>query len=54
MTNLQEANGSVTGKLTGLRLRWQEHRDRGEPVTAEELCADCPELADELALQLAV
>jgi serine/threonine protein kinase/Tfp pilus assembly protein PilN len=48
-----DASESVAGKLTELRLRWQEHRDRGDAVTPEALCADCPELLDELRRQLA-
>src|SRR5262245_937924 len=50
MTLLQDLSGA--GQLTELRLRWQEHRDRGEAVSPEELCADCPELLDELRGQI--
>src|SRR5262245_38295810 len=31
-----------------LLLRWEELSERGESVTPEELCRDCPELLDEL------
>ena len=34
--------------LSDLLLQWEEMRDRGESVTAESLCRDCPELLDEL------
>jgi serine/threonine protein kinase len=42
---LSETNG---GPLIDLLLRWEERRQSGEPVSAEELCADCPELLGEL------
>src|SRR5262245_25600015 len=35
-------------RLGDLLLRWEELHERGEPVTPEELCRDCPELLDEL------
>jgi serine/threonine protein kinase len=35
-----------------LVLRWQDQRDRGQPVSVEELCADCPELLGELKRQI--
>jgi serine/threonine-protein kinase len=31
-----------------LLLRWEEAREQGRPLAVEGLCADCPELADEL------
>jgi serine/threonine-protein kinase len=40
--------------LCELLLRWQELRNQGQKVTAEELCADCPELAEELKQQIGV
>jgi serine/threonine protein kinase len=36
-----------------LLLRWQEQRQAGQPVSAEDLCASSPELADELRKQIA-
>jgi serine/threonine protein kinase len=33
-------------RLTELLLRWRESVERGAPLTAEELCRDCPELID--------
>jgi hypothetical protein len=41
-------------RLSSLVLRWQELRRQGRTVTAQELCADCPELADAVARQIAV
>jgi eukaryotic-like serine/threonine-protein kinase len=35
--------------LEGLLDRWEEARDRGEPISPEELCRDRPELLAELA-----
>src|SRR5262249_13452914 len=35
-------------RVEDLLLRWEEQSERGEPVTPEELCRDCPELLDEL------
>ncbi len=35
-----------------LVLRWQDLRDRGRSVTAEELCADCPDQLEELKSQI--
>src|SRR5262245_30280241 len=35
-------------RLIHLLLAWEDRRDRGEPVTPETLCADSPELRDEL------
>jgi serine/threonine-protein kinase len=34
--------------VSELLLRWQEGQKRGEVVSAEELCAACPELLDEV------
>src|SRR5687768_952608 len=36
-----------------LLLRWQELRQAGRDISADELCAGCPELADELRQQVA-
>ena len=35
-------------KIADMLLSWEEARDRGETITAEELCRDCPELLDVL------
>jgi hypothetical protein len=35
-----------------LPLCWKELREQGRCVTADELCGDCPELADELKKQI--
>jgi eukaryotic-like serine/threonine-protein kinase len=35
-------------RVGDLLLRWEELSERGESVTPEELCRDCPELLDEL------
>ncbi len=35
-------------RLEDLLLRWEELQQQGRPVTAEELCRDCPELLGEL------
>src|SRR5262245_19703159 len=39
-------------RLGDLLLRWEELSERGEPVTAEELCRDCPELLGELRARI--
>jgi tetratricopeptide (TPR) repeat protein len=38
--------------MSELMLRWQELRDQGRSVSAEELCADCPEQLEELKRQI--
>jgi tetratricopeptide (TPR) repeat protein/tRNA A-37 threonylcarbamoyl transferase component Bud32 len=39
-------------KLRELLIIWEETRERGESLTVDRLCRDCPELADELARQI--
>src|SRR5690348_4328871 len=39
---------SADGPVSDLLLRWEELREEGQTVSAEELCRDCPELADEV------
>lgn len=39
-------------RLADLLLRWEELREQGQPRSAEELCADCPELAAELCRRI--
>jgi serine/threonine protein kinase len=41
-------------RLIDLLERWDEGERRGQPARVEELCADCPELAGDLARQIAV
>jgi serine/threonine-protein kinase len=45
---------STEDRLGELLLRWDEFRREGRDVCAGELCADCPELADELQRRIAV
>jgi serine/threonine-protein kinase len=40
-------------KLRELLIGWEDARDRGETMTVEQLCRDCPELADELRREVA-
>jgi serine/threonine protein kinase len=39
---------SADGPISDLLLRWEELREQGQTVSAEELCRDCPELAEEV------
>jgi hypothetical protein len=39
-------------RLVDLLLRWEEMREQGRLVSAEELCRDCPELLDEVRRRL--
>ena len=41
-------------RLGELLLRWDELRRQGREMSAGELCADCPELVDELRRRIAV
>src|SRR5262245_50235241 len=43
---------SDTRRIRELLLRWHETRKGGSVPSVEELCRDCPELADELRRQL--
>src|SRR5262245_48279198 len=43
----------LSASVEELLLRWQELRQAGRELSAVELCADCPELADELRRQIA-
>src|SRR2546421_10938389 len=43
---------STSTRLSELLLRWQELRRQGQTLAAEELCADCPQLADDLRQQI--
>src|SRR5215831_23628 len=42
----------VDDRLMDLLLQWEELREQGRPVSAEELCRDCPELLDEVRRRL--
>ncbi len=39
-------------RVSELLLRWQEARERGQNLAAEELCQDCPEHLDEIRRRL--
>ncbi|MGP0063687.1 MAG: hypothetical protein ACLQGP_08840 [Isosphaeraceae bacterium] len=39
-------------RLEELLIAWEEARERSEPMTVEQLCRDCPELADELGRRI--
>src|SRR5262245_19916658 len=39
---------SVDDRLMDLLLQWDELREQGQVVSAEELCRDCPDLLDEV------
>jgi serine/threonine protein kinase/Leucine-rich repeat (LRR) protein len=39
-------------KLDDLLDKWEEARERGQAISASDLCHDCPELADVLAAQI--
>jgi serine/threonine-protein kinase len=41
-------------RLVELLLRWEELHDQGQSLSAEELCATCPELAGELERRIAL
>src|SRR5262249_23731458 len=41
-----------TGPVSKLLLRWEELDEKGQDVSAAELCRDCPELAQELDRQI--
>jgi len=43
---------STDERVLDLLQRWEELRQRGNELSAEELCADCPELREEVARRL--
>jgi len=45
---------SNDGRIDELLDRWEDARERGQPIGVEELCADCPELATEVGRRIAV
>ena len=48
------SNTPTEDRLGELLLRWDELRRQGRDVPAEDLCADCPELAAELRRRIEV
>ncbi len=44
---------SAAGPVSELLLRWEELRERGQPVSAEELCRGSPQLVDEVRRRIA-
>jgi serine/threonine protein kinase len=48
MATQHDAQLSKSQQVSELLLRWQEVRQQGRNLSAEELCADCPELIAEL------
>ncbi len=40
-------------KISDLLLRWEEAQERGEDLDAEVLCADCPELVEDVQKRIA-
>jgi len=45
-------NGSPATRVAAPFVHWEERRQQGPPVRAEELCRDCPELLDQLRQHL--
>ncbi len=43
-----------TGPIDELLLRWEELRQQGRTISAEELCRDCPELLDQVRREIGV
>lgn len=43
---------SADSQISELLDRWEELRERGQAVSVEQLCRDCPELASELERQI--
>jgi hypothetical protein len=43
---------AVDDRLVELLLRWEELRDQGQLLSAEELCRDCPDLLEEVRRRL--
>jgi len=41
-------------RLNDLLLDWEERFDKGQDMSAEDLCRDCPHLGAELARRIAV
>ena len=43
---------SVEARLSDLVIRWEESRRRGQTISLETLCSDCPELQEELGRRI--
>ncbi len=55
MTHEPDANTNGDDpRLNELLLRWEELREQGQSLSAEELCCTCPELAEELSHRIAL
>src|SRR5947207_579914 len=39
-------------RVSDLLLRWDEHRRQGQLLSAEQLCADCPELLEHVQARM--
>src|SRR5580704_10098576 len=39
---------SPEDRINSLLLRWQEHQEQGQDISAAQLCHDCPELEPRL------
>src|SRR5262245_30824153 len=44
---------SAPTRLEALLILWEEGHDRGRPMSAEELCRECPDLLPELRRRIA-
>jgi WD40 repeat protein len=44
---------STNPQVSDLLLDWEERHEQGSPISAEELCRDCPHLLDELRRKIA-
>jgi serine/threonine protein kinase len=44
----------ATTRIQSLLSRWEEHKDQGDSISVEELCARCPELAPEMRRRIAL
>src|SRR4051812_44908862 len=54
-TNSSGREGDVfmtQDRIADLLLKWEDGFLQGQDVSAEELCRDCPELADEVAQRI--
>src|SRR5438067_2438198 len=52
MNNVPGPDNPIEARLRELLLLWEEARERGEILSAAELCRDCPELEPELARRI--
>jgi serine/threonine protein kinase/tetratricopeptide (TPR) repeat protein len=49
---MREEIASAEGPVSVLLLRWQEQREQGITLSAEQLCQDCPEYREEVERRL--